>query len=84
MTDVRTLEWKGAELPYDGEMTNACCVIIPDVTADTVVTRWKGSFHQDHVATCNNVTDALTLAGQPAFERDYPAYSASPLYCTDN
>jgi LmbE family N-acetylglucosaminyl deacetylase len=84
VTDVRTLEWKDAELPYDEEVTNACCDIIREVRADIVVTHWKGSFHKDHVATYNNVRDALSLAGLPAFERDYPAYSASQLYFTDN
>jgi len=84
VTDVRTLGWKDAELPYNEEVTNACCDIIREVKADVVVTHWKGSFHKDHVATCHNVMDAVSLAGLPAFEREHPAHSPKQIYFTDN
>jgi LmbE family N-acetylglucosaminyl deacetylase len=84
VSDVRTLKWKDAELPYNEEVTNTCCDIIREVRADIVVTHWRGSFHKDHVATYHSVMDGVMLAGLPAFERDDPAHSVRRVYFTDN
>ena len=84
VTDVRTLEWQDAELPYNVDVTNACCDIIREVKADIVITHWKGSFHKDHVATYHSVMDGVSLAGLPSYERDHAAYSVKQVYFTDN
>jgi N-acetylglucosamine malate deacetylase 1 len=84
VSDVRTLQWKDAELPYNDEVTNACCDIMREVEADIVVTHWQGSFHKDHVNTHKNVMDAVLLAGLPGYERDRPAHGVKQVYYTDN
>lgn len=82
--DVRTLHWKDAETPYNEEVTNTCVDIMREVAADIVVTHWKGSFHKDHVATYQNVMDAVFLAGLPGFEARFPAHPIQQTFFTDN
>lgn len=82
---------RAAFLPYtDGELAVAEAIkfeiadFIRAERPDIVITHWKGSFHKDHAACHDLVTDAVFYAGLPTMQRAHPAYAPRALYFAEN
>lgn len=82
---------RAAFLPYtDGELavTEAIKLEIADFIRaerpEIVITHWKGSFHKDHTACHDLVTDAVFYAGLPTMQRASPAHAPRALYFAEN
>jgi N-acetylglucosamine malate deacetylase 1 len=60
---VRILDYRDGELPASQETKRAVAQVIVDQQPDIVVTHAAGSFHPDHEACHEIVTEAVFLAG---------------------
>lgn len=78
------LPYKDGELPVNEEVQWAIADLIREHRPDILLTHWKGSFHRDHRNTHTNVTEALYLAGLPAFIRAHPAHYPRAVYFCEN
>ena len=72
------------EIPVNDEVKFAVCDLIRLHKPAIVVTHWKGSWHKDHVACHEIVSDAIFYAGLPAITRQAAAHSVSKLFYADN
>lgn len=78
------LHYQDGEIPANDDAKFAVCDLIRKYQPAIVVTHWLGSWHKDHNACHEIVTDALFYAGLPAFARQQPAHEVGKLFFADN
>ena len=71
-------------LPVDDEAAFALCDVIREHRPSVLITHWKESIHQDHVAAHEIVHRAQFYAALPGFDRDLPAHFAAGPYYAEN
>ena len=78
------LNYPDGEVPVSRDASLAVCDLIRQYKPQVVVTHWRGSWHKDHRACYQVVTDAIFYAALPALTRSAPAHSVSKTYFADN
>jgi len=78
------LTYPDGEIPVNEEAKFAVCDAIRACKPSTIVTHWKGSWHKDHRACHDVVSDAIFYAGLPAIARKDPAHAVRRVYFADN
>ncbi len=78
------LQWPDGEIPVNEEVKFAVCDLIRQSKPSIVVTHWKGSWHKDHQACYEIVTDAVFYAGLPAIARKDAAHAVAKMFYADN
>ncbi len=78
------LNYADGELPANREAKFAVCDLIRKYKPQVIVTHWRGSWHKDHQACYQIVTDAIFYAALPTLTRSAPAHSVSKTYFADN
>jgi len=71
-------------LPVTEEIQLRLCDLIRKETPAVILTHWKGSFHQDHVATHELVLGAVRLAATASVVRDLPPHRVRSIYYPEN
>ena len=78
------LTWPDGQIPVNEEVKLAVCDAIRQFQPASIITHWKGSWHKDHKACYEIVTDAVFYAGLPAIARKDAAHTVSQLFYADN
>lgn len=81
---VTFLPYRDGELPVTEALKLELSDIIRAERPEIVITHWRGSFHKDHAACHELVTDAVFYAGLPTLPRALPAHSPRALYYAEN
>lgn len=72
-------------LYFNSEASYMVADIIRKNKPDIVITHWKGSFHMDHIATYNKVTEGVFLAAHNGlYSSQYEAHEVKNVYYMDN
>jgi LmbE family N-acetylglucosaminyl deacetylase len=72
------------EVPVNEQIKLSVCDLIRKYKPTAIVTHWKGSWHKDHKACHDIVTDAVFYAALPAIVRDLPAHNVAKIFYADN
>ena len=78
------LSYRDGEIPASDEAKLAVCDLIRQYKPTVILTHWRGSWHKDHLACYEIVTDAIFYAGLPTLIRELPAHNVPKLYFADN
>jgi N-acetylglucosamine malate deacetylase 1 len=82
--DVRILDYRDGELVASQEVKLAVAQIILDEQPDIVITHDAGSFHRDHAACHEIVSEAVFFAGLADLWPDRPPHIVKAVYCAEN
>jgi len=78
------LHYPDGEIPESEEVKLQVCDLIRRCQADVIVTHWSGSWHKDHKACYQIVTDAVFYAGLPALAREQSAHAVKKVFFAEN
>jgi N-acetylglucosamine malate deacetylase 1 len=78
------LNYPDGEIPESDEVKLRVCDLIRKYKTDVIVTHWRGSWHKDHQACYQIVSDAVFYAGLPALAREQPAHAVKRVYFAEN
>lgn len=78
------LPYPDGTLPVTQEVQLRVCDLIRQEKPAVILTHWKGSFHQDHVATHEIVQGAVRLAASADVTRAAPPHRVRALYFPEN
>jgi N-acetylglucosamine malate deacetylase 1 len=82
--DVRILGYPDGELVASQEAKHAVAQIIVDERPGVVITHGAGSFHRDHAACHEIVSEAVFLAGLADLWPDRPRHIVQAVYFAEN
>jgi N-acetylglucosamine malate deacetylase 1 len=82
--DVRILEYPDGELTASQEAKRAVAQIMVDEQPDVVITHGAGSFHRDHAACHEIVSEAVFFAGLADLWPDRPRHIVQAVYFAEN
>jgi N-acetylglucosamine malate deacetylase 1 len=82
--DVRICGYPDGELMASQEAKHAVAQIIADERPDVVITHGAGSFHRDHAACHEIVSEAVFFAGLADLLPDRPRHIVQALYFGEN
>ena len=82
--DVRILGYPDGELMASQEAKHAVAQIIVDEQPDVVITHGAGSFHRDHAACHEIVSEAVFFAGLADLWPDRPRHIVQAVYFAEN
>lgn len=78
------LPYPDGRLPVTEEIQLRLCDLIRKERPAVILTHWKGSFHQDHVACHENVLGAVRLAAAASTVRELPPHRVGQIYFPEN
>jgi LmbE family N-acetylglucosaminyl deacetylase len=78
------MEYLDGEIPVNEQIKLSLCDLIRKFKPTAIVTHWKGSWHKDHKACHDIVTDAVFYASLPTIVRDLPAHEVAKTFYADN
>jgi N-acetylglucosamine malate deacetylase 1 len=81
---LRILEYPDGELAASQEATHAVAQIIADEQPDVVITHGAGSFHRDHAACHQIVSEAVFYAGLADLRPGRPRHIVKAVYFAEN
>ena len=79
--------WMGyrAGLIPEGEAgANDICKVLRKISADVVITHWKGSYHPRHVLTHQNVLNGCIMSGNHSIKNEYQPYEVKTILFGEN
>jgi N-acetylglucosamine malate deacetylase 1 len=82
--EVRLLGYRDAELVASQEAKHAVAQVIADERPDVMITHGEGSFHRDHAACHEIVSEAVFLAGLADMWPGRPRHNVAALYFAEN
>jgi N-acetylglucosamine malate deacetylase 1 len=77
-------EYPDGQLPVHDEAAFRLCDVIRSYKPSVLITHWKNSIHQDHIAAHELTHRAQLYAALPGFERNEPAHFAAGPYYAEN
>ena len=78
------LGYPDGEIPVNDDAKFAVCDLIRQHKPTVIITHWKGSWHKDHRACHEIVSDAIFYTALPAIVRQRPAHTVSKVFYADN